>query len=131
MRIKGAIGYVEFAYVLQKKLVYGLVQNRAGNFVQPNAASFEAATEGVDWEKAQDFYVLLNNSPGAEAYPIVATSFVLIHKQPKDAERNRQTLAFFRWALANGQELASSLDYVPLPPPLVQRVEAYWQAQIQ
>jgi phosphate transport system substrate-binding protein len=131
MRIKGAIGYVEFAYVLQKKLVYGLVQNRAGNFVQPTPASFEAATEGVDWEKAQDFYVLLNNSPGAEAYPIVATSFVLIHKRPQDAERNRQTLAFFRWALADGQELASSLKYVPLPAPLVQRVETYWQARVQ
>ena len=54
----------------------------------------------------------------------MATSFVLIHKQPKDAERNRQTLAFFRWALANGQELAGSLNYVPLPAPLVQRVES-------
>jgi phosphate transport system substrate-binding protein len=129
--IKGAIGYVEFAYVLQKKLVYGLVQNRAGNFVQPGTTSFEAATQGVDWEKTLDFYVLLNDSPNVEAYPIVATSFVLIHKQPKDAERTRQTVAFFKWALASGQELATSLDYVPLPPTLVQRIEAYWQAQIQ
>jgi phosphate transport system substrate-binding protein len=130
-RVKGAIGYVEFAYVLQKQLVYGLVQNHAGNFVQPGATSFQAATLGVDWEKTQDFYVLLNDAPGAEAYPIVATSFALIHKRPKDAGGNSQTLAFFRWALANGRELAGSLDYVPLPAPLVQRIEAYWQTQVQ
>ncbi len=131
MRIKGAIGYVEFAYVLQRKLVYGLVRNRAGNFVQPNISSFQAATLGVDWEKTQDFYVLLNDAPGAEAYPIVATSFVLIHRQSRNVERTRATLGFFRWALASGQELAGSLDYVPLPEPLVRQVEAYWQAQIQ
>ena len=130
-RIKGAIGYVEFAYVLQKKLTYGLVQNRAGNFVIPDINSFVAATEGIDWEKTRDFYVLLNNAPGADAYPIVATSFVLIHKQPDNAERTRQILSFFRWALANGQELAETLGYVPLPPSLVQRVETYWQAQIR
>jgi phosphate transport system substrate-binding protein len=130
-RTKGSIGYVEFAYVLQKKLVYGLVQNRAGNFVQPGPASFQAATLGVDWEKTQDFYVLLTDAPDGDAYPIVATSFVLIYKQPKDAERARQTLAFFRWALKSGQELARSLDYVPLPPRLVERIETYWKAQIQ
>jgi len=75
--------------------------------------------------------VLLNDAPGADAYSIVATSFVLIRKHNKDAERTRETLAFFHWALTSGQELASSLDYVPLPAPLVQRVEAYWHAQIQ
>jgi phosphate transport system substrate-binding protein len=130
-RIKGAIGYVEFAYVLQKKLNYGLVQNRAGNFVIPDVNSFVAAIEGIDWEKTRDFYVLLNNAPGADAYPIVATSFVLIHKKPENAERTRQILSFFRWAMANGQELAETLGYVPLPPSLVQRVETYWQAQIR
>jgi len=65
-----------------------------------------------------------------DEYPIAATSFVLIPKQPKDAERTRKILAFFRWALANGQELAGSLNYVPLPEPLVQQIEAYWQSQI-
>ena len=75
--------------------------------------------------------MLLNDAAGADAYPIVATSFVLIHKHPKDAERANKTLAFFRWALESGQELAGSLNYVPLPDPLVRQIEAYWQAQIQ
>ena len=64
------------------------------------------------------------------AYPISATVFILMYKQPKDAARSQSTLAFFKWALENGQKLATSLDYVPLPPPLVQQIEAYWQAQI-
>ena len=58
----------------------------------------------------------------------MAASFVLIHKYPKDSERTRDVLAFFQWALESGQEMATSLDYLPLPPPLVQEVEGYWNA---
>ena len=131
LRTKGAIGYVEFAYVLQKKLIYGLVRNHAGNFVQPGAASFEAATRSIDWEKTQDFDILLNDASDADAYPIVATSFVLLHKQPQDTERLRRTLDFFHWALTDGREMASALDYVPLPFPLVRQVDTYWQTSVR
>jgi phosphate transport system substrate-binding protein len=129
-RIKGSIGYVEYAYVLQNKMKYGLVQNRAGNFIKPDAAAFQVAAESADWAKAQEFYLVITDAPGPQAYPVSATVFVLMYKQPKDAKRSRDTLAFFKWALENGQELANALDYVPLPPPLVKQIEAYWQAQI-
>lgn len=74
---------------------------------------------------------MLNDAPGADAYPIVATSFVLVRKQPRDAGRLRQTLDFFHWALVNGWNLASSLDYVPLPIPLVQQIHTYWQESVR
>jgi phosphate transport system substrate-binding protein len=128
--VKGAIGYVEFAYVLQRKLVYGLVRNRAGNFVQPSAASFQAATRGVDWEKSHDFYVILNDAPGENAYPIVATSFVLMPKQTGDALRTRDALAFFKWSLEKGQDIADALSSVPLSADLVRQVESYWGTEI-
>lgn len=131
MRVKGAIGYVEFSYVLRRRLVYGLVQNRAGNFVQPNVASFQAATQNVDWDKAQDFYVILNNAPGVDAYPIVATSFVLMARHPRDVTRTRDVLTFFKWALENGQDAAIALNYVPLPPDLVRRIQSYWVTAIK
>lgn len=131
LRIKGAIGYVEFAYVMQRKLAYGLVQNSAGNFVRPNAASFQAATRDVDWEKKQDFYVVLNDARGADAYPIVATSFVLMHRHSRDPARTHDALAFFKWSLENGQDLANALSYVPLPPDLVRLIESYWATEIQ
>jgi phosphate transport system substrate-binding protein len=129
-RIKGSIGYVEYAYVLQNKMKFGLVQNQAGNFIKPEAAAFQTAAASADWPKAQDFYLVMTNAPGEQAYPIAATVFILMYKQPKDAARSKETSAFFKWALENGQSLASSLDYVPLPASLVQQIETYWQTQI-
>ena len=129
-RIKGSIGYVEYAYVIQNKMTYGLVQNSAGTFIKPEAAAFQAAAASADWSKAQDFYLVITDAPGAQSWPISATTFVLMYKQPKDAARTKTTLDFFRWSLDKGQALANSLDYVPLPDALVKQVEASWQANI-
>jgi phosphate transport system substrate-binding protein len=123
-----SIGYVEYAYVLQNKLAYGLVQNKAGKFVKPGAASFQAAAAGADWARAPDFYLIMTDSPGDEAYPIAATAFILMPKAPKNAAHSKSALAFFRWALDNGQKAAAELDYVPLPPGLVMQIEAYWKS---
>ena len=129
--VKGAIGYVEYSYALRRKLAYGLVQNRAGNFVSLDAVSFLAAANSVEWTMQRDFYVLLTDAPGDNAYPIMATSFGLLRKYPKHPERSREMIAFFQWALEKGQELASAQDYLPLPMPLVRQVEDYWQAEIK
>ena len=75
--------------------------------------------------------LVITNAPGAEARPLTATNFILMYKQPKDAERSAATFAFFKWALENGQAQAQSLDYVPLPPELVRQVEAYWAAEFK
>jgi phosphate transport system substrate-binding protein len=123
-----SIGYVEYAYVLQNKLAYGLVQNKAGKFVKPGGASFQAAAAGADWARAQDFYLVMTDSPAEDAYPIAATAFILMPKTPKDAAHSKSALAFFRWALENGQKAATELDYVPLPPGLVMQIEAYWKS---
>jgi len=129
-RIKGSIGYVEYAYVLQNKMTYGLVQNQAGKFIKPETASFQAAAASADWAKAQDFYLVMTNAPGPEAYPVTAASFILMSKHPKDPAGSKAALGFFKWALEHGQSLAEQLDYVPLPEPLVKQIEAYWQAEI-
>ena len=123
-----SIGYVEYTYVLQNKLAYGLVQNKAGSFVKPGAASFQAAAAGADWAQAQDFYLVMTDSPAEDAYPVAATAFILMHKTPKNAAQSKSALAFFRWALENGQKAATELDYVPLPPGLVLQIEAYWKS---
>jgi phosphate transport system substrate-binding protein len=128
-RVRGAIGYIDYPYAVRAKLAYGLVRNRAGNFVTPDMTSFEAATASADWMKQRDFYTLLADAPEANAYPIMATSFVLVRKYPHDPARGRDMLAFFRWALENGQETASSLGFLPLPGPLVQQIEDYWAAE--
>jgi phosphate transport system substrate-binding protein len=128
-RVRGAIGYVDQTYATRAKLAYGLVRNQAGNFVPPDTASLQAATANIDWTTQPDFGILLANAPDAAAYPVLATSFVMIRRNPQDPTRTRDTLAFFRWALEHGQDLASSLGYLPLPPQLVQLVEDYWRAE--
>ncbi len=124
-RVKGAIGYVEYTYAVRSKLTYALVRNRAGNFVAPDTAGLQAATERLDWAKDRDFHVLLSDRPAANAYPIMAMSFGLMHGYPKDPERGGRTLAVFRCALDNGQDLAGSPRYLPLPPALTSEIEAY------
>lgn len=126
---RGAIGYVEYAFVVKNKLTYGLVQNRAGQFVEPNAESFQAASVGAPWDNAKDFYVVMTDAPGQKAYPITATSFILMHKHPKNPDTAQRAIDFFKWALESGQHQAQALDYVPLPKDLVERVENYWKAQ--
>ena len=128
---KNSIGYVEYAYVIQNKMTFGLVQNKAGKFIAPNAASFQAAAASADWANAKDFYLIMTDAPGEGAYPIAATVFMIMYKEAKDASRTNTTVVFFKWALENGQKQANDLDYVPLPPSLVQQIESYWAAQFK
>ena len=130
-QIKGSIGYVELAYALQNNMPYASLQNAAGNWVQPNDASFAAAAATADWASAQDFNLVITDAPGADAWPITATNFMLMHKQPKDAARSKATLDFFKWAFESGQAQATELHYVPLPAELVQQIEAYWAAEFK
>ncbi len=130
-QIKGSIGYVELAYALQNQMPYASLQNSSGNFVQPNAETFAAAAATADWANAKDFNLVITNASGANAWPITATNFMLMHKQPKDAKRSADTLAFFKWAFENGQAQANALHYVPLPPELVQQIEAYWASEFK
>lgn len=129
-QIKGSIGYVELSYALSTKLIYGAVKNKAGNFIVPSAASVAAAGASAEWGNAKDFSLVITDAPGADAYPISATNFMLMNKKPKDAARAKEVLAFFKWVYANGDQAASQLGYVPLPDALVKQVEAYWASQL-
>jgi phosphate ABC transporter phosphate-binding protein len=124
-RTPNSIGYVDYAQARQMKLGGAQLQNRAGRFVRPDTTAFQAAAASAAWSGASDFYLLLTNSAGENAYPLTATVFVLMHKGASRA-RTRATLDFFRWTLDRGGTLAGELGYVPLPPSLVQQVKEYW-----
>jgi phosphate transport system substrate-binding protein len=130
-QISGSIGYVEYAYALQNKIPFAVVQNKAGKWIQPNTASFQAAAATVDWAHAKDFYLLMTNAPGANAWPITATTWVLMYKQPKNAGSSAEAKKFFGWSMNKGQKQALALDYVPLPASLVQRIQTYMGANIK
>jgi phosphate transport system substrate-binding protein len=130
-QIKNSIGYVELAYALQNKMSYASMKNSAGKFVEPSLESFQAAAASADWSKAKDFHLVITDAPGAASWPIAASSFVLMYKQPKDPARSKTALDFFKWALEKGQKQAQALDYVALPDPLVKQIEAYWASSIK
>lgn len=125
---RGAIGYVEYAYAKQNKMTHVLMRNRAGKVVSPNADAFQAAAANADWSKAPGYFLILTDQPGAASWPITGASFILMPKNPPDAAAARTALEFFAWAYENGGELASQLDYVPLPASVVKQVEQSWQA---
>jgi phosphate transport system substrate-binding protein len=126
-RLKGAIGYVEYAYVMENKMRYLELQNKDGNFVAPEQEAFAA---GADWFSVPGMGLSIVNQPGAKAWPISTASFILMYKQPADKANSAEALKFFTWAFEDGQKLASSLDYVPLPEKLVKDIETKVWTQI-
>ncbi|WP_156899997.1 phosphate ABC transporter substrate-binding protein PstS [Luteimonas mephitis] len=125
-QIDGGIGYVELSYALQNKLTFTRLKNAAGNFVQPRDETFSAAAASADWASAKDFHLVMTNAPGENSWPITATNFILMYKQPKNAASAKNAREFFQWVYASGDEQAKALDYVPLPDELVTQIEAYW-----
>ncbi|MEG3192645.1 phosphate ABC transporter substrate-binding protein PstS [Lysobacter sp. D1-1-M9] len=130
-QIKGGIGYVELSYALQNQMSYSRLKNAAGRYIVPSDESFAAAAASADWRGAQDFSLVMTDAPGPDAWPIAATNFILMYKQPADAARSTAAREFFRWAYANGGPQAASLHYVPLPKELVEQIETYWAANLQ
>jgi len=126
LQTKGAIGYVEYAYVKQNKMTYLNMVNKDGKVAEPNAAAFQAAAAGADWAKAKGFNLILTEQPGEKTWPIAGATFILIHKQPADAAAAADALKFFDWAYKNGAKEAEALDYVPLPDSLVALIRKEW-----
>jgi len=129
-RLNGAIGYVEYAYALQNKMAYSLMQNRDGHFVKPDSGTFQAAAAGADWKGTPGFRVLLTNQPGAKSWPISGATFILVYKKQDKPESAKQVLKYFDWAYHHGGKMAESLDYVPMPASVTSLVEAAWKKDI-
>jgi phosphate transport system substrate-binding protein len=125
-QIPGSIGYVEYAYAKKNAIAYTQLQNASGAWVQPTAETFGAAAATADWKSAKDFNVIMTNAPGANAWPITATTWVIMYKKAKNASHTKVAFDFFKWSLEKGQSQAASLDYVALPDTLVKQIEAYW-----
>lgn len=126
----GSIGYVEYAYAAQNRLPYTKLLNRDGKTVSPDMASFQAAAASADWEHADHFYMILTDQPGANTWPIENPTFILVPKNPPNPAVATEALKFFKWAFETGGKTAEALDYIPLPQPVVARIEASWK-QIQ
>jgi phosphate transport system substrate-binding protein len=123
----GAIGYDEYAYAVQNDLTYADMKNAAGKVVKPSLDSFAAAAANADWAGAKNFHVVITDQPGDGSWPIAASTWVLIHRQPADAAAAATALKFFDWAYRNGKDAAKALDYVAIPDTVVALIEKSWE----
>ena len=130
-RIKGSIGYVEYAYAKRNDMAHALVRNKDGAYPKPDNATFQAAAGNADWKSAPMFYQILTDQPGKDAWPITGASFILMHAMQDKPDNGAQVLKFFDWSFHNGQKLAEELDYVPLPDNVVKMIEDAWKTQIK
>ena len=130
-RIKGSIGYVEYAYAKKNNIPVMQLQNRNGKFVMPDDATFAAAAAGADWFSVPGMGISLVNQPGDNAYPVVTASFILMYKEPTNKAESAEVLKFFDWAFKNGKQMALDLDYVPLPDKLTAEIRSKVWSQIK
>jgi phosphate transport system substrate-binding protein len=128
---KNSIGYVEYAYAKQNKLTYAALINKAGKTVQPTMEAFQAAASNADWAHAPGYYVILTDQPGEKSWPITASTFILMHKEPADKAASAEAIKFFKWAFAKGDKMAEELDYIPMPDPVVKLIEKTWSTDIK
>lgn len=126
-RTVGAIGYVEYAYALQNKLIYTKLVNHDGAALEPGIKVFQAAAANADWKSAPGFYLILTNQAGKETWPITGATFILMHKKQRHPDRAEAVLKFFDWAYNHGAKMAKSLDYVPMPHNAVVIFEDSWK----
>jgi phosphate transport system substrate-binding protein len=116
-----ALGYVELTYAKLNGIPFGGVRNSAGNFVRADLDSVEAAAASVATTIPDHFRVSITDAPGARAYPISTFTWFLVPARGSNPASRKMLVAFLRWALTEGQNLAAPLQYAPLPKELASR----------
>ncbi len=129
-RVKGAVGYVEYAYVKKNNMTFLQLQNADGKYVSPDDKSFASAAAGADWFSVPGMGISMVNAKGADSWPISTASFILMYKNPADKAQSAEVLKFFDWAFKNGKGMAAELDYVPLPDSLTADIRSKVWSQI-
>ena len=113
----GAIGYVELAYVVQNHMPAAVLQNKAGKWIADAPGGVRAAAASRPDVTPTNFSIV--DESCAACYPIAGYSWVVIFQNPQDKGRGKTIQDLFRWvSSADGQKIAASLDYVPLPENL-------------
>jgi phosphate transport system substrate-binding protein len=118
-----SLGYVELIYAEQNRLPYASVKNSSGEFIKPSLESITAAAAGAAGQMPDDLRVSITNSPGKDAYPISSFTYFLVYKNQDDQAKGKALVDFLWWALHDGEQMAKTLLYAPLPAEVVTRAE--------
>ena len=122
----GAIGYVELAYAKQNNLPVAAVRNKAGQYVAASVPAVTAAAAGVaeSLPANTDYRISIVNARGADSYPISSFTWILVYQHQTDAVKGKKLVDFLNWALTEGEKVAPTLDYAPLPTAMAANVRA-------
>ncbi len=124
---KYSVGYIDYADAKNNDISMASVENKAGNYIVPTLKSFQAAAAKATLDPAKDFYSIIADPKGADSYPMVATTFILVPAEKP--EMNKRVTQFYNWAYTDGQEIAKSLGFVPLPDSLTSKIRTYWETK--
>ncbi len=130
-RIKGSIGYVEYAYVKKNNMVFLQLQNKSGKFVSPDDLTFAAAADGADWFSVPGMGLSIVDQKNPNAWPVSSASFIIMYKDPADKKASQEVLKFFDWSFKNGKRMSEELDYVHLPVTLQDQIRQRVWTQIK
>ncbi len=130
-RIKGSIGYVEYAYVKKNNMTFLQLQNKAGKYVSPDDLTFAAAADGADWFSVPGMGLSIVDQKNANAWPVSSASFIIMYRNPDNKEQSQAVLKFFDWAFKNGKKMSEELDYVHLPDSLTKQIRERVWSQIK
>jgi phosphate transport system substrate-binding protein len=117
---QGSIGYVEYGYAKQNNLKFAALENKGGKFVVPTDESAAKTLEAVTLP--ENLRAFIEDPEGADSYPIVTYSWIMAYKKYPDAAKAKAMEALIEYGLTEGQKIAPSLGYVPLPQNVVQKV---------
>jgi phosphate transport system substrate-binding protein len=130
-RVKGSIGYVEYAYVKKNNLTFMQLQNKNGKYVSPDDLTFASAAVGADWFSVPGMGVSIVDQKGDNTWPVTTASFIIMYKDPVDKKASEEVLKFFDWSFKNGKKLSEDLDYVHLPESLTSQIKSKVWSQIK
>ncbi len=121
-RIKGSIGYVEYAYVKKNNMTFLQLQNKSGRWVSPDDLTFAAAADGADWFSVPGMGLSIVDQHNPNAWPVSSASFIVMYRDPADKRASQEVIRFFDWAFRNGRKMSEELDYVHLPSTLQDQI---------
>jgi phosphate transport system substrate-binding protein len=117
----GAIGYIELIYALKSKINFAKMINAKGNPIKADIKSVMAAAVGASIP--DDLRFSITNASGPDSYPISGTVWALVYvNQPGD--KVKHLTDFLTWVTHDGQKECEKLEYAPLLPALVKKIEA-------
>ena len=130
-RIRGSIGYVEYAYVKKNSMTFMQLQNKSGRWVSPDDLTFAAAADGADWFSVPGMGLSIVDQANPNAWPVSSASFIIMYRDPADKRASQEVIKFFDWAFKNGAKMSAELDYVHLPAALQTQIRQRVWSQIK